>query len=297
MPTYNQHKNEIDGLMDVAMTVKAEEKIAATLVHGLRGQVQSLRDYSDALSHALRRLTVFYRDASHPLLQTRESGRTLTLVLTGDKGLVGGLWHTLVSSAAEQKDDQTLLVLGSKGQQYMAEEGIAFEPLTTEGDAAFEAAIAALTQDVLRRYESSDIRAVEVVYPSFVSLLQQEPVRRTVLPFSLASFSSVSAASPVSALRPSSDGANDESEDGLPIFEQPPAALFSAFVRRYTHVFMRQVLLETRLSEAAARAVTTEHVGAKTERLVHKRTMHYIRQRRQSLTRQQLESFAVHSML
>ena len=122
MKFYKKFKNSIQGFKDVSETVKTVEKIAASSVHFLETEVANLNEYTEEINRILARLSSFYRTKTHPLLEKKYAGKNLLIVLTGDRGLVGGLWHEIVNTFLKENKHEVLLVLGAKGKKYFQEE-------------------------------------------------------------------------------------------------------------------------------------------------------------------------------
>ena len=121
MKSYIAHKNQIQGIKDVSETVKIVEKIAASSVHFLKKEVFSLNAYATKIEKMLIRLSLFYQKKDNPLLQKKE-GRKILVILTSDKGLVGGLWHEVINTFLENaKQYKNIVMIGTKGENYIKE--------------------------------------------------------------------------------------------------------------------------------------------------------------------------------
>ncbi len=276
MKNYLSYKNQIRGFQDVAETVKVEEKIAASAIRILRGKVASLNDFSGEVKSVLERLSHFYNSGGHPLTLKRK-GERAAVIVTGEKGLVGGLWHSLVNRFLDEESSyQFVIAIGAKGSQYLGEEGITphkqFYP--EEGDEA-----GAITDYLFSEFKLGRFTSLDVIHPRFYSLAQQTPEVIPFLPFDF------------------SNGHPEGYASGLPIFEPSAEALFDFFLENYIKVFFHKILLETKLSELSSRTVTAEHASKKTEDLIGDLKREYFKDRRRSLTGKQLESFAVHKTL
>ncbi len=281
MKNYLAYKNQIRGFQDVAETVKVEEKIAASAIHLLRGRVADLNDFSDEVRRALEHLSHFYKAEDHLLLQKRK-GRKAAVIVTGGKGLVGGLWHLLINRFLMAADAyQLVITVGAKGAQYLEEEGITPEKSFSAGkeDPAAEDR-KEIADYLFSEFKLGRFTSLEVIYPRFHSLAQQTAETLPFLPFDF-----------------SYGGSEEGSVSGLPLFEPSAGRLFDFFLEKYIRVFFHKILLETRLSELSARTVAAEHASKKTEDLIGDLRMEYFKGRRRILTRKQLESFAVHKTL
>lgn len=278
-------KDEINGFDDVRETVKVVEKDAAARIHLLKTRVAVLRDYKNALQAQLARLFVFQAIKDLPLLREPAAGDRAVLLVGGDRGLVGGLYHDLVNVLlAKEKEYKRVLVLGGKVNEYLAEEGITAERLAPDAGELLQAdEIATLGASIMSRFLSEEFRSVDIIYPSFISLSEQRPALVRFLPFALAA-----------RTVPANATSTAPVADGFPIFEPSPAKIFGALMAKYINVFFIEIGLEAKLSEFAARTVTTEHAASKTQDIVRFLQMSLLRERRNTITQKQLERFIAH---
>jgi F-type H+-transporting ATPase subunit gamma len=314
MKTYFAHKNQVQGFGDVAETVKTVEKIAASSVHFLKYRVANLERYEAEIEKILFRLSLFYRDAGHPLLKKKETGGKALLILTGDKGLVGGLWHKVInaylSGAGKYRE---VIVFGAKGESYLGEERVAvakafFGPEaavsvpeadgagTDDAFPAFDSAagesVRRITDYIFSSFMKDEFSAVDILYPRFISLAEQQPFCVPFLPFT---FSAIKGLVLDKDNRRKAE--TEEVSSGLPIFEPAKKVIFGRMLSKYIAIFFHKIMIETELSELSARTVEMEHAAAKTNELIRKLSADYAKERRRALTQKQLESFAVHNIL
>ena len=124
MKNYIGYKSQIKGFGDVSVTVKAVEKIAASSVHFLRQKSSNLNDYAVEIETMILDLSPFYYSNNNFLLQ-KGLGKPAVILITGEKGIVGGLWHDIVNKFLDNKNKYNyVIVVGSKGKNYLKEENI-----------------------------------------------------------------------------------------------------------------------------------------------------------------------------
>lgn len=290
MKTYFEYKDRIAGLYDVAETVKTVEKIAASSIHTLKQEVRCFSAYTEEIEAVMRRLLRFSGRPDHPLLSSRGTGGRAALVITGDRGLVGGLWHAVVGECLARRDRYDIvLVVGAKGARYLEEERCTVEQ-------SFRDVIEDAVSGTPSRSEQTDavgsylfdafgkglFSRVDVVFPHFVSLGRQRPVTRRLLPFGFSeAFDD-----------PAKAAASGKEAEGWPIFESPKGVVFDRLMRKYVGTYLYGILLEAKLSELAARTVAMEHASAKTDQLRDRLAFGFAKERRRMLTQRQVESFS-----
>jgi ATP synthase F1 gamma subunit len=281
MKNYLQYKTQLEGLKDVEETIKATEKIAARFVHNLTREKKALETYIFEVEKILARLSFYYPFLmSHPLLSKKpKKGKKALVVLSGDKGLVGGLWHGVVEFALEQKSNyQEFLIIGKKGSHYLREKGLSFSAFKGIRDDLPKEEIAQLGEMLISLFKSREIGGIDIAYPRFLSLVEQEPALINFLPFKFPELSA------------------KKEPLGFPIFEPSVKSFFDELLERYIATFFYRIAVEAKLSEIASRIVATEHASKQTQNLVKKIAVEYFKERRKTITQRQIESFAVHRL-
>lgn len=282
MKSYITHKNQIQGIKDVSETVKTVEKIAASSVHFLKKEVASLNTYTSKLEEMLTRLSLFYQKKNHPLLQKRGVAKKKALVvLTSDKGLVGGLWHGVINTFLENTNQyQSIIMIGEKGKNYLKEENMPIiKSFTDLFDIPLKEETEHITNYIFNEFEKGTFSHVDILYPQFVSLAEQTAAIISFIPFN---FKLVE---------------EKKSADGLPIFEPSKQKIFNKLLQKYIEVYFHKIIMETKLSELSARTVAMEHATTKTKEFIQKLTLDYTKERRRITTQRQLESFATHKII
>ncbi|HDH31726.1 MAG TPA: hypothetical protein ENH26_03060 [Candidatus Wolfebacteria bacterium] len=309
MKTYIAHKNQIKGFNNVSETVNMVEKIAASSVHFLKQEVFNLNVYAAEVEKILTRLSLFYQKKDNPLLQKKYTKRKTLVILTGDKGLVGGLWHGIVNAFLKNtKQYQAIIVIGAKGENYLKEENMPIiKSFTHIFDISQKKEIRYITNYIFDEFKKGVFSRVDILYPQFISLAKQTPNLTLFLPFEF---------TPLEITNYDDKNAIDnkrheqrkfltefkltkrkKSSEGLPIFEPSKQKVFDKLLQKYIGVFFHKIIMETKLSELSARAVAMEHAAVKTRELIKKLTLDYTKERRRIITQRQIESFTAHKII
>ena len=298
MRTYLAHKNQIQGFKDVSETVKTVEKIAASSVHFLKRKVSNLSIYATGIERTLARLSLFYQNKNHPLLRNSGEGEKALIILTGDKGLTGGLWHRVVNEFLEnfkRRRFQFVITIGVKGENYLHEENMpVMKSFSRFSDIPSEEEIARVTDYIFYEFEKGTFAQVDILYPRFVSLAEQRPFLVPFLPFKFTGGYSGQKIQSPKEFKPATE---KERGAGLPIFEPSKKKIFSRLLQKYIGIFFHKIIMETKLSEFSARTVAMEHAAVKTEELIRKFALDYMKERHRVVTQRQLESFAAHKII
>jgi len=281
MKTYLNYKNQIQGFSDVADTVKIVEKIAASRIHFLKQKTANLNIYAAEIKKVMARLSVFHQKKEHPFLKKRKSGKKALVILAGDKGLVGGLWHGIAAAFLEnRKSYQSIIAVGAKAQNYLKEEALPIaKSFAGLSDNPAKEEIEQIANYIFAEFRKGGFWQADILYPRFISLAQQQNEFIQFLPFDF--------------------GLSKEKQEaaGLPIFEPSKKAIFDKLLQKYIRVFFHKIMMETKLSELAARTVAMEHASVKTDEFVQKFIFDYKKERLRFMTQKQMESFAAHKII
>jgi len=301
MKTYAEYKNKVDAFTDVLETVKTVEKIAASYIHFLKQEVENLRLYTFEIEKLMRRFSLFYSSKSKPLLSRTETGKRGVIIIAGDNGLVGGLYHNLTTFFLEQNKNYKysfVIVFGKKGEKYLTQEKIEVErsfPLPATH--FIDQDVQQTTAYVFSEFKRRNFPKIDIIYSKFISLAEQKPVLLPFLPFN---FSLKKDNNPTAERKANNDKGREsfkEKDFGFPVFEPAKKEIFNWFFQKYVETIFYRIIMEAKLSELSARTVAMEQASKDTEKMIRNLMLAYFKQRRRVITQRQLESFAVHKLL
>ncbi len=280
MESYKSYQNQLHGFKDVSESVKTVEKIAASSIHFLKDNVTELNKYTDNIEHTLSRLSLFYKKKEHFLLQKRDVGEKVLIVVTGNKGLVGGLWHNVVNKFLEKnKSYNSIITIGTKGEFYLKEENFS---ILKSFDYFFKSSqdeeIKEIINYIFEKFKNKSFSKVDILYPQFISLAEQSPEIISFLPFQF-------------------ELSDKKESEGFPIFESSKKDIFNNLLDKYIGIFFYKIIIESRLSELSARTIAMEHATIKTEGIIKDIKLTYTKQRRKIVTQRQIESFVAHKII
>lgn len=273
MKYYAEHIETITGLIDVGETIKTIEKIAASSVHAARIEARNLALYRSTLESSLARLVSYVDTNKHSLLHPHTKKGALLIVLTADRGEVGGLWHQVVEKALAQADSYTHLVcIGTKGAQYLAEQGQAvFETLQGFEDVLDTEKVYHTNERFMHDFLHGAYARVDLLCPWYTTLEGQTTSLTTLYPFTVL---------------PPTESAAEEAL-GFPLFEPSAQAVYRTLVSKYARVLFLSRVAEAKLAELVARTVAMEHAVAQTEERKRASIQAFRRVRRESVTQEQ----------
>lgn len=288
MQKYFAFKGQITGYRDVEETVKVVEKEAASHIHLLKKRSSLLGEYKNDVIDVMYRLQQFYTNKNSPYLRKNGSNKKVLLLVAGDRGIVGGLYHKLITKVMEIKNDyQEVWVIGEKAKKYLDEENLEVRQFFyQEKDLPNAEEIRNLSTKFMEMFLNQEMGFLDILYPQYFSIASQEPVFVKFLPID---FEAVN-----------HDVNKDQEKDygeGLPIFDPDKEEVFNSLLKRYLDIFFAHIVYEAKLSEFSSRTVTAEHAVSKTGDMIKKLQLEFLKERRISVTQRQIESFSAHSSI
>ena len=238
---------------------RAMELIAASRIVKARERVAAARPYAEKMIEVIHNVGRASGDASHPLLERRETSTMGVLVVTSDRGLAGA-YNSSVMRKAERRmaglrSDGVavrLYAVGKKAETYFSFRGYdiarSFQGITDQPRYEDARTVAgALMED----YQAGALDAVEVFYTIYRSALSYQPARIELLPVTPPS--------------------GDETSGGPAVsyeYEPGPAAILGRLLPRYVESAIYGQLLESSASEHASRQRAMKAATENAEELI-----------------------------
>ncbi len=284
MRAYLQIRNDIEGYGVVADTVRAVETVAASNIQRIRNATLSRNAYIDQLRSMLAAFSRHYPLERGRLPRKTEAGVRVLMVIGGDRGMVGGLYNSLVGALAEARGRYDRIVaVGERIAKYALEEGIKVdETLPGVPDSVAREDTGAVSDRAIDEFQNGDWREVDILYSQFSSLTVQTPDIDQFLPYAFTSEDTEPA---------------EDAPLGLPIFSPSKDGVAENLLKRYAALFFHSIASEAKLSEFAARTVAMENAGAKAQEQMDKARLQYFKERRRDFSQKQIESFFAHRSL
>jgi F-type H+-transporting ATPase subunit gamma len=275
MASQRDIRRRIGSVKNIKQITRAMQFVAASKLKRAQDATLASRPYSEKLDEVLADLAAVLGGDDHPLLVRRETGKRLIVLITTDRPLAGPFTSNAVRFAAreitEHSGELTVVTVGRKGRDAMRRARVPIEAhFAGFGDRPSFADVLPLARLVTDDYLSGDYRAIDVIYPHFVSTLVQRPTLAHILP-----------------IEPSAD------TEGIPgnqfIFEPNPGAVLEQLLPRYVATRLYQAVLEAKASEESSRMVAMKNATENAEDLIEDLTLSYNKVRQANITREMIE--------
>jgi len=276
MMSLKDTKRRINGVKNTQKITRAMKLVSsakfARASHAFSMSQPYRKGFEAMLSHLLLR-----EELAHPLLEKREEKKTLCIVLTTDRGFCGGLNSNLlkrVTAFLQEKSpiEVDVMLWGRKAKAVEKQHSVhVVEKIEKMLDAPSYGFAAEVVDKIAGLFESGVYDGVFVLYSAFRNAVLQEPCILRLLPFS--------PTPPVEA-KPSKTGL---------LTEPLSAELVPVLLKKYIAVQLYQVLLESAVSEHAARMSAMDNATNNAEDVIRKLTLDYNRARQAAITKELIE--------
>jgi len=276
MPSQREIRRRIASVRNIKQITRAMQFVAASKLKRAQDATLQSRPYADKIDEVLADLASVLGGEDHPLLATRDEGARLIVLLTTDRGLAGSLNTNTIRFASQQitedSRDLAVVTIGRKGQGAMRRARL---PIVASfdgfGDRPTFAQVVAVARLLTDDYIAGRYRAIDLVYPRFISTLSQRPAVDRLLP-----------------VEPAADA-----DQGIPgrqfIFEPNPGEVLRQLLPRYVATRVFQAVLEVTASEQSARMVAMKNATENAQELIDDLTLTYNKVRQANITREMIE--------
>jgi len=240
-------KKRIKAVANIRRITKTMQMIATSKFARAQTAAQATKPYTETLFEVLGELSASLgTDVSHPLLDSGaagkdKTGKTLTLVMTSDRGLCGpyngGVLRAFMAAIRENPElkNGEIEIVGKKGQGFLKFSRI---PISKHhlhfGDKPTLENVRALANEYIQRFTSGEISAVRVVYMRFITAGRQIPTVMQLLPFDASASKGKSGATIATKEEPKNELVYEFSPDAMTLLDEilpagVRAVLFQAF--------------------------------------------------------------------
>ena len=299
MPSLIDLRRRIRAVKNTQQITKAMKMVAASKLRRAQERIMNARPYAVQMQRVLHSVAARVDPSIHPLLTIREprpDGKTLVVVVTGDKGLCGSFNTNVIKAAGayvlETRTPTTLGLVGRKGRDFFGRRGFAvlFEQIGIFQKLRFDDArvIAQLATDA---FLSGEVDRVMLVYNEFRSVMTQRVVVDQLLPIGRAEVSGSdpnSGSDPGQSVAPVPPGGDARSQVDY-LYEPSPQEIFNKLLPRYIEVQVYRALLESNAAFFAAQMTAMDAATKNSAEMIGALTLYMNKVRQAAITREIIE--------
>ncbi|MPW27001.1 ATP synthase F1 subunit gamma [Alkalibaculum sp. M08DMB] len=277
-------KRRIKSVNSTKQITHAMELVASSKLRKARQKAEARRAYFEVMIQSMRELATHQSGSSKNIyLQEREGKKTLTVLVTADKGLAGGYNSNVIKLAAskyKESEESSLIIVGNKGREYFKNRdaniiadyvGISENPTYNEAKEIGKKAISL--------YKDGQIDEVYLAYTKFESTISHKAKLIKLLPLDKDEFVE--------------EEAEDSSEIPLIMQYEPSVeSLLNYLIPKYVSNTIYGAMIEGSASEQGARRIAMESATENANEMIDSLTLRYNRARQEQITQEIAEIVA-----
>lgn len=266
-------KRRIKSVESTMQITKAMELVASSKLRKAKEKADKARPYFDALYETMCEIQAENPSFLSPFTRKVGEGKSLLVVIAGDRGLAGGFNSNIFKLAQARidelggKDKTDIIAIGKKAVEYFGKRE--FNMLGSYPDFSENIRIHQandIAGEIVDKYVKGIYERVELFYTEYVSSITQQAVTKKMLPVEL-------------------DGQKKVSK-ALPIYEPSAGQVFNHIVPRYVTGMIFGACVESFASEQASRRNAMENASDNASEMISSLSLMYNRARQASITQE-----------
>ena len=264
----NDIKARMKSVKSTMQITKAMELVATSKLRRAKEKAEATRPFYELLTETISSVMTTSELNPNPWCEIKEPGRTLFVVIAGDRGLAGGYNSNIfkLTERLSRDTDPVILPIGKKALEYFTHrkykifsDALARTASVGVGDTLSVGAMLA------GAYKAGEFDRVTLVYTRFVSMISQLPVYEELLPFV------------------PREGAPDMSDA---LIECDPEQMLDKLVPEYVGGVIWSAVCESAASEHGARRTSMNAANKNAEEMIGELMLKYNRARQAVITQE-----------
>ena len=271
---------EIDGRIKstkkMKQITKAMNMVSSSKLRRAEKNTKQFEPYMEKMQDAITAIAGASKNSSHPMLRPRQVQRSGYLVITSDKGLAGAyssnVLKRLINDIKEKhtsSDEYSIIVLGQSGVDFLKNRGYEIEnSLVDVPDQPSFKSIQAIAKHAIDLFSEEHIDELKIYYSHYVSVLENKPTTKQVLPLSR------------------EDSSQGQGQMSSYEFEPDKESILSVILPQYVESLIYGTILDAKASEHAARMTAMKNASDNATELIDDLSLQYNRARQAEITQQ-----------
>ena len=267
-------RNRIKSVKSIQKVTKAMKMVAASKMRRAQERTEEARPYAKRLAELINHLLPDVNQNLLPLLDIREIKRVGYVVVSSDRGLAGSFNTNVLKTAQAEietigKKNVDVFCIGKKARDHFKRRNynIIESHIEFWNELKFGNALAIGT-GIISHFTQKYVDEIHVVYNEFVNVASQHVVSERLLPLVFESDK-----------KPIIDRLYEPNKDDL----------VKNLIPRHLNIQMWKYLLESYVSEQAARMLAMENATGNAEDMIKELTLKFNKARQAAITKEMLE--------
>jgi len=275
-------RRRVRAVKSTQQITKALKMVAASKLRRAQERVVQARPFAREVQRVRASIASRVDQTRHPLLEKRpgaESGPTMVIAVTSDRGLCGSFNQNVVKAVSafireNPKRPITLGLVGRKGRDLLGRRGLPVRFQYVNLPKVIGIADAeAITEPAIADFLEGKVDSVHLIYNEFKSVMQQQLRVATLLPLAAIGESEAKAAAPT----------------GEYIYEPSPQEIFDVILQRIVEVQVLHALLESTAGFYAAQMTAMDAATRNSSDMIDDLTLTMNKIRQAAITREIIE--------
>ena len=273
MASLRDIKTRITSTKKTSQITKAMQMVSASKLNKAEMSAKAFVPYMEKIQDVVASIAAGSSDVSNPMMMARPVKKTAYLVITSDRGLVGGynsnILRTVMAKINERhtsSDEFVILSVGRKGRDFFAKKGynIIESSIGLPDHPAF-ADIKEITRKAVGMFADGTYDEIYMYYNHYVSAISQEVTEKKVLP--------------LTDIQPTGSTASYE-------FDPSAEVILEVLLPQYAESLIFGALLDGKASEHAASMTAMKSATDNASELIGDLTLVYNRARQAAITQE-----------
>ncbi len=259
-------KLRIKSVKNTKQITKAMNLVATIKYKKAREWAEHIRIFQDRYKSLMEDVySNSYDKIQSDFLPVREIKKTLTVVITADRGLCGAYNSSILRMAAQGMvgKNASVLTIGSKAKEYFKQElyEVADSFINVSDDITYHDA-RLIAERIIELYKTRQVDAVMLYYNQFVSTIKYIPTEAQLLPLVL----------------------NRKDSSNRFVYEPSPQEMFDEYAVEFIIDTIFAAMLEASASEQSSRMTAMSSATDNADSMMEELSMFYNRARQAAIT-------------
>ena len=284
MPSLIDMRRRIRAVKSTQQITKAMKMVAASKLRRAQEKVIATRPFSREARRVMASIASRVDQTSHPLLTKRpgaETGSTMLIVITGDRGLCGSFNTNIIKAAGTFLRENmnrpiSFGLVGRKGRDMLSRRGfpVRFEHINLPKNIVLAEA-EAIAAPAMADFIEGKVDSVHLIYNEFKSVMQQKLVVEQLLPLAT-----------IEAAEPDTSAAGGGTDY---LYEPSAQEIFDRLLPRFVEAQVLRALLESNAAFYAAQMTAMEAATQNSAEMIESLTLTMNKVRQAAITREIIE--------
>ncbi|MGX0147056.1 ATP synthase F1 subunit gamma [Staphylococcus hominis] len=276
MASLKEIDSRIKSTKKMKQITKAMNMVSSSKLRRAEKNTKQFEPYMEKMQDAITAIAGASKNSNHPMLRPRHIQRSGYLVITSDKGLAGAyssnVLKRLVNDIKEKhtnSDEYSIIVLGQSGVDFLKNRGYEVESsLVDVPDQPSFKSIQAIAKHAIDLFSEEHIDELKIYYSHYVSVLENKPSVKQVLPLS------------------QEDSSQGQGQMSSYEFEPDKDSILRVILPQYVESLIYGTILDAKASEHAARMTAMKKASDNATELIDDLSLQYNRARQAEITQQ-----------